>query len=48
MEMQRILLMLGGVTLAVMELITLTLVLVVAVLVVAEDQDQLEQMVVEV
>ena len=46
--MQRILLMLDGVTLEVMELITLTLVLVVAVLVVAEGQDQLEQMVVEV
>ena len=40
--------MLDGVTLEVMELITLTLVLVVAVLVVAEGQDQLEQMVVEV
>jgi hypothetical protein len=40
--------MLDGVTLAVMELMTLTLVLVVAVLAAAEGQDQLEQMVVEV
>ncbi len=40
--------MLDGVTLEVMELITVTLVLVVAVLVASEGQDQLEQMVVEV
>tara|TARA_Y100000004_G_C8886188_1_gene399862 strand:- start:685 stop:831 length:147 start_codon:yes stop_codon:yes gene_type:complete len=48
MEMQRILLIMDGVTLEVMELITLTLVLVVAVQVAAEHQDQMEHMVVEV
>jgi hypothetical protein len=48
MEMQLTLLIMDGVTLEVMELMTLTLVLVVAVLAAAEGQDQLEQMVVEV